>query len=114
VLEGVGGQRHALAALLSGKRPAAHFAGAWVGLGASLDESRILTLFSNTVHNLCFLRRCRNNSHVGLRTIEQFITYMFICHFLGFIEEFLTCYEIGQLSRRCRIFRPKARDIEQE
>jgi hypothetical protein len=52
------------------------------------------TLFSNIVHNLCFLQRCRNNYHVGLRTKEQLITYLLICHFLGFVEGFITCCEI--------------------
>ena len=34
---GVGGQRHAPAALPPGKRPDTHFAGGWVGLRAGLD-----------------------------------------------------------------------------
>jgi hypothetical protein len=34
---GVGGQRHAQAALPPGKRPVTHFTGGWVGPRAGLD-----------------------------------------------------------------------------
>jgi len=34
---GVGGQRHAPAALPPGKRPGTHFVGSWVGTRARLD-----------------------------------------------------------------------------
>jgi hypothetical protein len=37
VLDGVGGQRHAPAALPPGKRPGTHFIGGWVGQRAGLD-----------------------------------------------------------------------------
>jgi hypothetical protein len=36
-LDGVGGQRHATAALAPGKRPGAHCIGRWVGPRAGLD-----------------------------------------------------------------------------
>ena len=37
---GVGGQRHAPAALTLGKRPRTHFTGGWVGATAGLDGCR--------------------------------------------------------------------------
>jgi hypothetical protein len=39
-LDGVGGQRHASATLLPGKRPDTHFVGGWVGSRTGLDGSR--------------------------------------------------------------------------
>jgi len=36
-LDGVGGQRHAPAALPTGKKPGTYFIGGWVGLRAGLD-----------------------------------------------------------------------------
>jgi len=39
-LDGVGGERHALAASPPGKRPGTHNIGGWVGLRASLDGCR--------------------------------------------------------------------------
>jgi hypothetical protein len=36
-LDGVGGQRHAPAALPPGKRPGTHFIGGWMGPRADLD-----------------------------------------------------------------------------
>jgi hypothetical protein len=36
-LDGVGGQRHALADLPPGKRPGTHYIGIWLGPGAGLE-----------------------------------------------------------------------------
>jgi hypothetical protein len=41
-LDGVGGQRHALATLLPGKRPGTYFTEGWVGLRAGLDGCETL------------------------------------------------------------------------
>jgi hypothetical protein len=69
---GVGGQRHAPAALPPGKRPGTPCIGGWVGLRAGLDD---LVLGSRTIAACCYY--C-NNPEQLLISQEMFWLMAFV------------------------------------